>query len=478
MPRAPLLPLPAPQAVTRIAERYLAEADAALRRLKDPKDAEALHDFRVAIRRLRSLLRAYRRWLGRATGRRVRRRLRDLSRATNAGRDAEVQLLWLETTRGGLSRRERTGAVWLARRLKGQRRDAYRAARKRVRADFVKVADLVRRRLARAPAGGPAFRDAFVILLAEHATGLEARLAAVRTAADEGEAHAARISAKRLRYLLEPVRPEVASARRAVAHLKRLQDILGDLHDAHVLAATLSDTLETAATEKARRLHALALAGDAGALDKERRRDERLGLVALAARAQGRRDSRFASLARGWLGGAGGRFFDELAALGRELGTPAPPAVPLERERKFLLSGVPERATHEPPVEIAQGWLPGQRLRERLRRARVNGDERFYRTVKLGSGVARIELEEETTPELFEALWPHTAGCRVVKRRYRVPDGNLTWEIDVFGDRDLVLAEVELPDAGAAVTLPDWLAPHVVREVTDDPAFVNLNLAR
>ena len=57
-------------------------------------------------------------------------------------------------------------------------------------------------------------------------------------------------------------------------------------------------------------------------------------------------------------------------------------------------------------------------------------------------------------------------------------EGALTWEIDQFLDRDLVLAEVELLDRATAVELPTWLKSYVVREVTEDPAFVNLQLAR
>jgi CHAD domain-containing protein/CYTH domain-containing protein len=470
-----LLSLTVRAAGIRIAQGHLRDAEDALRRLRDPKDAEALHDFRVSVRRLRSLLRAYRRWLGGAAGKKVRRRLRRLGEATNAGRDAEVQLAWLAEAHVPLARRERTGSAWLARRLRQRKREAYRAARKQVRAGFGRAADMVRRRLDAVRDGGPIFRDAFVTLLREHAADLEARLAVVQDARDEVEAHGARISAKRLRYLLEPVRPDLSEARAAVNHLKRLQDILGDLHDAHVLAASLADALEAASTEKARRLHALAMAGDEASLKRERRRDERLGLVALAGRARTRIDSRFAALAKAWLGEAGQPFFAELAALAESV---AAAGGPVERERKFLLTSLPERAAEAPALAIEQGWLPGERLRERLRRVREDGADRFYRTVKLGSGERRIELEEETTADLFDALWPHTAGCRVVKERYRVPDGPLTWEIDVFADRDLVLAEVELPAADGAVSVPDWLAPHVVREVTDDPAYVNLNLAK
>ena len=53
-----------------------------------------------------------------------------------------------------------------------------------------------------------------------------------------------------------------------------------------------------------------------------------------------------------------------------------------------------------------------------------------------------------------------------------------TWEIDQFLDRDLVLAEVELPSAATEVTVPPWLAPVVRREVTDEPAYGNAELSR
>jgi CHAD domain-containing protein/CYTH domain-containing protein len=475
MARAPLLPLPVRAGVTRIAQQLLSDADRAMARLSDPKDADALHDFRVSVRRLRSLIRAYRRWLGKAAGKKVRRQLRQLGQATNAGRDAEVQLAWLAGAQPGLARHERSGLTWLARRLRQRKRDGYREARRHIRVEFGKTAELVRRRLESHGDGGPSLRMAFASLLREHAADLEARLGAVRGPDDLDEAHDARISAKRLRYLLEPFRAEQADARVAVTHLKELQDILGDLHDAHVLAESLAQELETAATEKARRLHALAMAHDDAALKRERRRDERLGLVALAARARVAIDTQFSSLSTHWLGGAGRPFFAELKALAETIGAAAGQ---VERERKLLLSGMPERASRVLPARIEQGWLPGTRLRERLRRVRENGTDRYYRTIKLGSGERRVELEEETTADLFNALWPHTAGARVVKDRHRVTDGGLVWEIDVFADRELVLAEAELPGDDVPLTVPDWLAPHVVRDVTDEPRYVNLNLAR
>ncbi len=107
-----------------------------------------------------------------------------------------------------------------------------------------------------------------------------------------------------------------------------------------------------------------------------------------------------------------------------------------------------------------------------------DGTTTLLRTVKLGTGVARTEVEEETTADVFEVLWGLTKGRRVRKRRYEVEEGGLTWQIDEFLGRNLVLAEVELPSAELRPALPPWLEPHVVREVTGEPQFVNLNLAR
>ena len=147
-----------------------------------------------------------------------------------------------------------------------------------------------------------------------------------------------------------------------------------------------------------------------------------------------------------------------------------------EIERKFLLDGLPECLSEHAPVEIEQGWLPGER-RIRLRRESSAGGVRLLRTEKRGFGADRIEREGELAAAEFDALWPATAARRIYKRRWRVPVGALCWEIDEFHDRTLALAEVELPAADTPVSLPDWLAPHVVREVTDDPAYLNSNLA-
>ena len=101
----------------------------------------------------------------------------------------------------------------------------------------------------------------------------------------------------------------------------------------------------------------------------------------------------------------------------------------------------------------------------------------YTHTVKHGVGLVRQEVESELERETFERAWPRTAGRRLSKTRYRVREGQLTWEIDVFDGIDLVLAEVELPTAETPSPIPGWLAPLVDREVTNEPGYTNAAIA-
>lgn len=88
----------------------------------------------------------------------------------------------------------------------------------------------------------------------------------------------------------------------------------------------------------------------------------------------------------------------------------------------------------------------------------------------------RDEVEFEISGEVFDQLWALTEGQRVVKVRYRVPVGELTAEVDVYGDRDLRVVEVEFPSEAAAAAFrpPAWFG----EDVTGDPRYSNRLLAR
>src|SRR5438105_14853647 len=101
-----------------------------------------------------------------------------------------------------------------------------------------------------------------------------------------------------------------------------------------------------------------------------------------------------------------------------------------EIERKYLLRDLPERVRDSPSLEIDQGYRPGERINERVRRARGADGVRYSRTIKAGSGIERSEVEEETSELFFTTVWPLTRGHRVQKRRYLIEDSDVMWEID------------------------------------------------
>jgi CHAD domain-containing protein/CYTH domain-containing protein len=528
------------RSVRIVALGHLADATAAHARLASQSDDEALHDFRVALRRLRSWERAFRPYLRDDLGKKLRRRLRDLAHDTGASRDLEVHLAWLTEQRRSLGRRQRPGLDWLVTEIESRKADADSVLEKDIDGRFMKLESRLaralesyRERLRLRKDGSavplPTFAEALAPRVRKAASDLETHLGHVRTERDVREGHEARIAAKRLRYLLEPVMKIVPGAEDLVDRLKDLQDVLGDLHDAQVFGVEVSKLAmdATSDTPNASSPPAAAPAADAPgsgdgtapaaaarldasgarepatepasvtvaqAIEVTSRMPEEAapvaaapnadltpGISAITERLHHRATLAFSQFASEWLGDGAAAFFRDVDAVADRIGAASREGI--EIERKYLLRFLPEEARDGRWVDIAQGYLPGTRLHERVRRVSVHHgsgrkDVHFYRTVKLGEGVARTEIEEETTEAIFLALWPLTRRRRLRKRRFEVDVDGRTWEIDEFRNRDLVLAEIELDSEDEDVTFPDWLAPAVQREVTGEPEFQNINLAR
>ena len=156
--------------------------------------------------------------------------------------------------------------------------------------------------------------------------------------------------------------------------------------------------------------------------------------------------------------------------------------MPAEIERVFLLRGMPVPMPEGVPLRIEHGYLPpsaGDALEGRVRRiTHVDGRTEHVHTVKRGSGLVREEHERPMAADEFDREWPRTEGRRIAKVRTKVRVGDRTWEIDRFDGLPVVLAECELPSADAPLEIPAWLAPWIEREVTEEPAFRNFELAR
>jgi CHAD domain-containing protein/CYTH domain-containing protein len=461
------LDLPVERATRIVGLSLLRGAADARARLLDPDDRDALHDFRVALRRLRSWIRAYRPQLDASVSGKTRRRLKSLTQAAGVARDLEVHLAWLGEQEDSLNEEQRPGAAYFHQELEGCKRDADETLRAEVAHDFARVAKALEEGLSNYAVTAPVDESPRLLPMSQvsaeaircGAHAFADRLLRVKSAEDRAAAHQARIEGKRLRYLLEPIAPQLVGASAVVKRLKRAQDVLGELHDASVLLQNVIVEAESCAL------------GD----------PKRPGLVALAGRLHEAEATAYGVLARNWLDDHARGVIDAIYAAARDLA--ARPSADhastgVEIERKYLLRSLPEYARDWPVRFIEQGYVPGDRLTERVRRVREGGVVRRYRTVKVGTGLVRNEIEEETTPQVFNALWRLTKGRRLVKRRYVVAGGDHRWEIDEFKDRELVLAEVELPAADAPVEPPDWLAPHIVREVTGEADYSNAHLAR
>ena len=488
-----ILDEPAPRGARLIALALLDDLVAERERLATSRDIEALHDFRVALRRLRSWLSALRPVLTGSVSRGIRRRLRRIAKASNAGRDAEVFLEWLHSVEGQLPGRKRSSAQWLIERFERQQREAEASLDELLHRDFVRVHDRLRTKLeayrvethVHAGPRDPTLAATLAGLIGAQAERLQDRLGRVRSVDEEREVHRARISGKRLRYLLEPVSAHLENGAPLVERLKVLQDSLGDVHDAHIWLMMLGDMAAQAALEEGRRLSkTLSDSGKSGRVPAQRY-PALGGFALLAFLAQDRARDAYARFTQEWGKRGTKRFFSALGEARSALDERSRRGI--EIERKYLLTRMPRLLPGARTTRITQGYMPGSTLVERLRaerpeegngKAPPHGRTHFYRTVKSGSGIARTELEEETTREIFDTMWPLTEGKRVNKLRHRVAAGELTWEIDEFPELGLVLAEIELPSIATPVSIPPWLAPYVAREVTGDPAYLNSTLAR
>jgi|SRR5271170_4071122 len=143
-----------------------------------------------------------------------------------------------------------------------------------------------------------------------------------------------------------------------------------------------------------------------------------------------------------------------------------------EIERKFLVNGDSWRNQGE-GKHYRQGYL--STVKEWTVRVRAAGDKGFITVKGVNVGASRSEYEYEIpladVKEILERLCERPL---VVKTRYRIPFGGLTWEVDEFEEENqgLITAEVELTDENQAVSLPEWIGA----EVTGDPRYFNSNL--
>lgn len=239
-------------------ERLLESLDEAARRVRgrpDRPDPEAIHDLRVATRRLGEALATWRALLVARPAAAARRRLRDLRRRIGAVRDAEVQREDLAARRTGAELPLRLALEPVLRRIERRIARGRGAAARRASAGRIEA---IRQRV-RAAADGLASRvierpDPRQAAMARAGRRREEARSALGLAAGpesgDGLFHAARIAIKKDRYASEALgavdpsgAPGLVDPQRLGA-LRRVQRSLGIVHDRAELLALLDRMMQ------------------------------------------------------------------------------------------------------------------------------------------------------------------------------------------------------------------------------------------
>lgn len=225
---------------------HLAALQHAADRLAKRGDAEAVHDVRVAMRRLRAALGAYAALLPRRLAPACRRRLGALLDATSGARDLDVALTLLPAAPA-----TPRAASWVATRWSIDAARERQRARRRLARELPPLVAALAPRLdrftARVMAGGPTqFGAALHAAVAREAGKLAAAVTALRQRSRERDAHRVRLAAKRMRYLLEPAAAALPAVAPLIEQLTAVQDGLGSERDQALLRARLARELRRA----------------------------------------------------------------------------------------------------------------------------------------------------------------------------------------------------------------------------------------
>jgi CHAD domain-containing protein len=224
---------------------YLAEMEASVDGVVADIDTEYLHEFRVAVRRTRSVLKL----LGDVLGIDVSwaaTEFRWLGDVTTPTRDLDVYLLDMVGMRAAVSRPvdlDPFEAYVRGRRERAQRELAaalaaprYATLARRWRAELATVMA--------APTNSPDTAADLARTRIEHTFHQVARRArAIKTQSPSAQVHALRKKCKELRYLMEVFRPlcDPGSYKQVIGDFKELQQVLGDFQDGEVQAAGLRE---------------------------------------------------------------------------------------------------------------------------------------------------------------------------------------------------------------------------------------------
>lgn len=148
--------------------------------------------------------------------------------------------------------------------------------------------------------------------------------------------------------------------------------------------------------------------------------------------------------------------------------------MPLEIERKFLVTGDGWRAQAHKRIAMRHGYLTELNAPASVR-VRVEGDIGKLNVKQAIVGMSRAEYEYTIPAADAEAMINTLCRGLILKTRYYVNHAGHLWEVDEFeGDNaGLVVAEIELGSEDERFDLPAWIG----QEVTAERRYYNNALA-
>ncbi len=143
----------------------------------------------------------------------------------------------------------------------------------------------------------------------------------------------------------------------------------------------------------------------------------------------------------------------------------------MEIERKFLVKELPNLKGVK-YSEIKQGYFsitPEKRVRKM--------DDKYFLTEKGEGDMVREEKEWEIDEETAQKYFDSSKTYIIEKRRYYLPYGEYTIELDIYSGKHqgLIVAEVEFESEGKAFDFipPKWFG----EDITKDKSYKNMVLA-
>ncbi|MGD9309605.1 MAG: CHAD domain-containing protein [Desulfosarcina sp.] len=275
--------MPAAEALRRIMHQLLSVMRLNLPGVRDDIDSEFLHDFRVSVRRARSLLSQMKGVLDELTTSGLQRQLRSMGAITGNVRDLDVYLLKKSKYVNLVPEVLKPGILQLFRSLQQKRRYAKdRMLNAMQRPDFrAALSDLDRfvqsdpLSESSSPDGRRPIGELARAVIYKRYRRVVKKGRRITDATPDAELHALRIDCKKLRYLLEffsSLFPK-DQMKLLIKQLKQLQENLGDFNDLSVQQAFLVQYLQSTKPQSVRVVPlAAAIGGLITRLDMEHQR--------------------------------------------------------------------------------------------------------------------------------------------------------------------------------------------------------------